>query len=575
MKKHKGPEVVEKTQAEIDTIIEAIKHSNLSESSKEFVIKCVQLACWLPMILQKKDISLSRLKKMIFGKGNRAKNKKGGNDSDGGNSPASTNSDSESDTSSDKGTAGNQGSDVSIPSNRNGRNSHTQYSDYKKESISVKGLTAGDRCPEGCGGKLYVLPSGVAVRISGQSIAKVTKYYLEKLRCNVCGYYISATLPISAGVHKYTASFKAQLAMMKFYLGIPYHRLEQYQQVTGCPLPDATQWNLIEQLGSHCYIIFSRLQYLAANGNLVYNDDTPLKILETMVRLQQEVNPKRTGMYTTCIMGEHEGHKIALYLNGTLHSGENLEKLLAKRDKEKPVILQMSDALPANTSTDIVTLSCYCLSHGFRKFDDLKDFFPAECLYIMHELSQVFAIDKKTRNMDDDERLLHHQTHSQPIMFALYEKIEDMLSDRRIEPNGDLADALNYLKNHWIKLTRFLSVPGAPLCNNIVERALKLAIRTRKNSLFYKTTYSANLSGMITSIIYTCQLNGINPIDYLTALQEHKDKVSLTPNRWLPWNYQENLQPTTPPLAKESNPLVIPHTQGSLAATTLATAPPG
>lgn len=442
------------------------------------------------------------------------------------------------------------------------------------ETVAIEGLTAGDACPEGCGGKLYVLPSGVAVRVSGQSMAKVTKYHLERLRCNVCGFYTSAKLAMALGDEKYTASFKAHLAMFKFYLGLPYHRLEQYQQLIGCPLPDATQWDLIEKLGGDCYVIFAYLQHLTANGKLVHNDDTSVKILAVIAQIKQADNPSRTGMYTTCVMGEHEGHKIALYLNGVLHSGENLDKLLAKRSEDKPVILQMSDALAANTPNHVATLACYCLSHGFRKFDELKDFFPDECLRVMRELSRVFTVDKETREMSDEQRLLHHQTHSQPIMFALYKEIECMLSNRRIEPNGDLAAALTYLKTHWVELTRFLSIPGAPICNNIVERALKLAIRTRKNSLFYKTTYSADLSGMITSIIYTCQLNGVNPIKYLTALQENRDKVRISPQTWLPWNYQQTLQLSKPPLSEATNLPVSVNTQGYPVATKRATAPP-
>jgi hypothetical protein len=41
-------------------------------------------------------------------------------------------------------------------------------------------------------------------------------------------------------------------------------------------------------------------------------------------------------------------------------------------------------------------------------------------------------------------------------------------------------------------LTLFLEQPGVPLDNNIIERSLKLAIRNRKNSLFYKTVVLVN-----------------------------------------------------------------------------------
>jgi hypothetical protein len=84
-------------------------------------------------------------------------------------------------------------------------------------------------------------------------------------------------------------------------------------------------------------------------------------------------------------------------------------------------------------------------------------------------------------------------------------------------------------------------VEGAPLDNNTAERALKLAIRQRNNSLFYKTDYSAYIASMLTSLIATCLQAGVNALDYLVALQEHRAAVFHDPAAWLPWNYHTNL----------------------------------
>jgi hypothetical protein len=94
---------------------------------------------------------------------------------------------------------------------------------------------------------------------------------------------------------------------------------------------------------------------------------------------------------------------------------------------------------------------------------------------------------------------------------------------------------------HWPKLTRFLTVAGAPIDNNLVERALKIAIRNRKAAMFYRTEYSAYIGGVLTSLIYTCHLANKNPQNYLTALQNHKTAVASTPELFLPWNYQDTI----------------------------------
>ena len=86
-------------------------------------------------------------------------------------------------------------------------------------------------------------------------------------------------------------------------------------------------------------------------------------------------------------------------------------------------------------------------------------------------------------------------------------------------------------------------MPGAPLDNNVVERALKLFIRQRKNALFYKTDYSAYIASVLTSLIATCIYAGINVLDSLVALQEHRAEVFADPSAWLPWTSQAPLAP--------------------------------
>ena len=84
---------------------------------------------------------------------------------------------------------------------------------------------------------------------------------------------------------------------------------------------------------------------------------------------------------------------------------------------------------------------------------------------------------------------------------------------------------------------------SAPLDSNTVERALKLIIRQRKNSLFYASPHSATVASLLTSLIATCVQAGVNALDYLVALQTHRSAVFRQPAAWLPWNYQDNLAP--------------------------------
>ena len=132
-----------------------------------------------------------------------------------------------------------------------------------------------------------------------------------------------------------------------------------------------------------------------------------------------------------------------------------------------------------------------------------------------------------------------HQQNSGPTMARLREWLKRHSEQKLVEPNSGLGTAINYLRKHWEKLTLFLRVAGAPLDNNICERALKKAILHRKNALFFKTKHGAAVGDLYLSLIRTCELNGGNPFEYLAALQRHAAAVTAAPGEWMPWNYRD------------------------------------
>jgi len=73
-------------------------------------------------------------------------------------------------------------------------------------------------------------------------------------------------------------------------------------------------------------------------------------------------------------------------------------------------------------------------------------------------------------------------------------------------------------------------IEKAPLDNNICERALKMAILHRKNSLFYKTEHGAYIGDLFMSLIHTSALAKINPFEYLTSLQQNTSDLFANPS---------------------------------------------
>ena len=556
-KKLDFPNIVYKTDEEIDQIMMIVQQSTLSDDIKYFVIRCIELAMWLPNFVSNTKISMRKFAVMIFGKGYKNNNKPANTKPLETNESQTTSATEETDNTNQE-TIKPQSSltpnnttpsDNSLPAtdatehNKKPGHGRMPYTRYKNviEIILNPLLKIGDCCPNNCGGKLRKYCSGHIIRVVGRPMAEVYHYMVRKLRCSLCLAVISADIPPEVGKDKYDAYFKSQVVLSKYYLGLPFYRQENFQNMLNFPLSDATQWDLTEQVAGCVIPVFNILKEQAANGSVIQNDDTWIRILSVIKQIKNGTAGERSGMYTTNILSYHDGHKIALFLNGRKHSGENMADILQLRDPQAELAIQMCDALSANIPKGMQTILCNCLSHGVRKFKELVEFFPLECVPILEKLGQIFTNDEKTKNLSPQIRLEYHQEHSQSIMEQLHIDITKLLIERKVEPNSGLGSALKYMLSHWSKLTRFLTVAGAPIDNNLVEQALKISIRNRKAAMFYRTEYSAYIGGVLTSLIYTCHLAKQNPQHYLTALQEHKVEVVANPSLFLPWNYQDTI----------------------------------
>jgi hypothetical protein len=396
---------------------------------------------------------------------------------------------------------------------------------------------------------LYRVAPGVEVRLDGHALLSAVRYALEKLRCSACGQVFTAAAPAEAGAEKYHARARAVLVLGRYYLGIPWYRLEGYQAMVGVPVSEATPWDQIERVADCAYPVFEPLQELAAQGELISQDDTHVRILSLMAANRQAqaegTAGGRTGMSTTALVAQQGAQTICLYFAGRAHAGENLAALLMQRAEDQGKPLVMSDAFAVNDADEAALMRCHCLGHGRRKCAELEDVFPHECAVVLDALAQVFDHEEeaRSRQLSAPERFADHQHYSGPILDALKHWLAQQFEERHVEPHSRLGKAFQSLLTHWQTLPRFLEVPGAPLENNTAERALKLAIRQRRNSLFYATDSSAYSASMLTSLIATCLQAGVNALEYLVALQEHRGAVFGDPAAWLPWHYHTNLVP--------------------------------
>ena len=532
----KRAELVNATQAELDELL-VLARTTFPTRQYELLEGVLGTFVYVMQSLQNAKTSLKRFRQMLFGARTESKR----NVLDHG---ASTVGDPLAESDHDA----KPPALAPSPQVGHGRNGAQKYCDSPVIKVELPDLQAGDLCPECVTGKVYASPPRTLVKVVGQPPLTATVYKLEQVRCRLCDATFTAPVPEGAASPKYEHSCASMLAVLRYGSGMPFYRLEGLQGSLNVPLPDATQWDIVVKAVPGPRAAFAELIRQAAQAPLLHNDDTPAQILSLRAeRTRLEAagqTPKARAINTSGIVAVlPQERKVVLFFTGHKHAGQNLADVLAHRARELELPIQMSDALACNFAGELKTILSKCLTHGRRKFVEVMEHFPEPCRYVIEVLAKVYANDAHCRDekMSPEQRLLHHQAHSAEPMQELHRWMTDQFEQRLVEPNSALGQALRYMLKHWSGLTLFLHKAGAPLDNNLVERALKRAILHRKNSMFYKTRKGAEIGDIYMSLIHTCGLCRVNPFEYLQALQIHAHDVQTRAALWLPWNYREQL----------------------------------
>jgi transposase len=159
----------------------------------------------------------------------------------------------------------------------------------------------------------------------------------------------------------------------------------------------------------------------------------------------------------------------------------------------------------------------YCWSHVRRAFFDLAKKKTAPIAEeALRRIAALYAIEDEVRGKPPDTRRATRQVRSRPLVADLFAWLERQLA--RLPGGGPTAKAIRYALNHRDGLERFLEDGRAEIDSNVVERAIRPVVLSRKNALFASGDDGGRRWADIASLVETCKLNGVNPQVYLTDL---------------------------------------------------------
>lgn len=505
---------------------------------------------WLVAELRKEKTSLRRLRKLM-GINSSEKTRDVLPDKDG---SSNTNEPSDADTAApEQGTCVENGQEpnksIKPKPKGHGRLGVADYPTAEFIFVPHETLRAGGSCPD-CDGKLHRFRNAPVLRILGRSMFEPRVYDFEQVRCGDCQRVFTARGSDDAQGPRYTPCATAMIGMMHYQAGMPLSRLANLQQQLQVAVPASTQWDVINDGADSLVPVFNTLVDQAAGGRVLHVDDSYVRILELMGKRRELLvadsslsKPERTGLFTTAVVSILDVGPVAVFFNGRQHAGENLADVLDRRDQRLPSPIVMSDALNRNVPKGHRIIEANCMSHARRGIVNEVVNNPDTCWVVLDSLAQVYRLEAelKKQGASPEQRLAAHQRESGPILDELHEWMTGAFDNKVIEPNSPMGQALSYFLKYWPKLTLFLRKPGAPIDNNIAERVLKLAIRYRRNSLFYRNERGAFVGDIYMTIIHTAVLHGVNPLDYVTTLLRNPRDVAKAPWLWLPWNYKSTL----------------------------------
>ena len=126
-----------------------------------------------------------------------------------------------------------------------------------------------------------------------------------------------------------------------------------------------------------------------------------------------------------------------------------------------------------------------CNAHARRKFEDSTSY-PDDRRQWMRWYQQLYDIEDRGKSMSPEERLELRNPEARPIWDAMERWLEEVKqrTTNVILPKSDFAKALQYVRNHFEELTRYLDDGRLPFDNNETEQLMKQVALGRKNWLF-------------------------------------------------------------------------------------------
>jgi len=172
--------------------------------------------------------------------------------------------------------------------------------------------------------------------------------------------------------------------------------------------------------------------------------------------------------------------------------------------------------LPEERRAGIVHVNC--MAHCRRGFVAALESGDDRAAPFLAYLGALYQIEAELRPASPEERAQARGSRSLAWLVPMELALKKAQGDPSILPKSLLSKAVKYALERWPELTRYAQAGYGHLDidSNAVERCIRPSAVAKKNFLFVGHPDAGWRSAVLYSILGTCQLQQINPWDYLT-----------------------------------------------------------
>ena len=354
---------------------------------------------------------------------------------------------------------------------------------------------------------------------------------------------------------KYDSGVAAQIITHKFAYHLPLYRLQDMFAGTGWTPARSTMLNILINCAFIIEPLLAYFKQQLQQDSIVACDDTGVTLLYPKVPPDfdpGDLKQKRVAeVFTKALEENKPSINAKMWGYRGISIKLNVFDFTVSRHRDGPDLFFESysgtilgdcwhgfGAIAAESSGRIVRAACN--SHARRKFEDALDY-PADRRKWLGWYQELHDIETRGKGQSAEERLALRQAEAKPIWELMRAEL-DSVDDRTAQvvlPKSDLRKALNYLRNHWTELTRYLDDPLLPMDNNECEQLMKQIGLGRKNWLFAGSVAGGERNAGFMTLVSSAHRNDLDVWAYVNDILKRLLAGETNFEPMLPWNWAQ------------------------------------